>query len=851
MEDEFESFEGQDADQTSDELKKKVAENASDAAVQTQDDPSRSSLHYGDEHDPDVRSGPTDEADSHATGVDLSENANAGSDPGSAPATGQSVSHASSAGTGSAAFGAIPLPEVPQNQTSPDADENTATNARSDHAKPQENNGLDQGNAATTPPADARSASKQPEEILFQVDDKPQNSSPTDVSLSNSAVAENAEGAVVGQLDVVDADKGDTHSFKLSDDRFEVVNGTVKLKDGVALDRDEDASVSFDITATDEAGAEFTQSFTIDVAEMPDVAVGTGFHASYFDVDHSLRSIDQVDWDSEPTHQEMVDDINYKNSADSFWEGGSRDTFGAKITGNIEVEEAGTFNFHIGGDDGVVLFIDGIEVVDNDGLHGFRTRSGEVELDPGPHVIEVRYFENYGHAGLKVEWEGPGIDGRQLLTGPDVEDMQTVSGMPVTVALDIDQSDVMDGAINHLLEGLPEGTIVTAGAQTSEIDETGSVDVTDWDTSLLSITPPSDFTGSVDATLTTIRVLEDGQTVSAGTDIGFIVEPAQLEASGIEMQTGFHAEYYDVDHSIRKLDDLNWDAEPTHEEIVSEINYKNGSGSFWKDGSTDTFGAKITGNVTIEEGGSYDFYVGGDDGVSLFINGKEVIDNDGLHGYRTRSGEIELEPGTHEIEVRYFENYGHAGLKLEWNGPDTDGRELVQADPDLSVAQNGTLQVSLDAGHSTAVTVSGLPADTILVSGDNHAVSDGTEMDLSGWNLDYLEIMPPSEFVGEITATFNAPEKAFNGQIVENQHEFTISVGDIDSIQGPDHANDEMLMASHQTEGASRDGWSDTGENDVSAQDGEGDDTMSENVETTQGSEQSFESFETHDQQSW
>ena len=110
-----------------------------------------------------------------------------------------------------------------------------------------------------------------------------------------------------------------------------------------------------------------------------------------------------------------MNDINFSNGPGSFWEGGSRDTFGVEITGNFEVSEQGTFTFHLGGDDGAVLLIDGVPIIDNDGIHGFRTQSGEFELEPGTHAIEVGYFENYGYAGLNLEWEGPGIDGRELV----------------------------------------------------------------------------------------------------------------------------------------------------------------------------------------------------------------------------------------------------------------------------------------------------------------------------------------------------------------------------------------------------------------------------------------------------
>lgn len=61
------------------------------------------------------------------------------------------------------------------------------------------------------------------------------NEAPTDVTLSNTSVAENAPGAVIGTLSVTDVDAGDSHTYMVNDNRFEVVNGELKLKDGVSL----------------------------------------------------------------------------------------------------------------------------------------------------------------------------------------------------------------------------------------------------------------------------------------------------------------------------------------------------------------------------------------------------------------------------------------------------------------------------------------------------------------------------------------------------------------------------------------------------------------------------------------
>ena len=64
----------------------------------------------------------------------------------------------------------------------------------------------------------------------------PANHAPTAISLSATTLAEGKAGATVGQLRTTDPDAGDTHLYTVSDNRFEVVNGYLKLKAGQLVD---------------------------------------------------------------------------------------------------------------------------------------------------------------------------------------------------------------------------------------------------------------------------------------------------------------------------------------------------------------------------------------------------------------------------------------------------------------------------------------------------------------------------------------------------------------------------------------------------------------------------------------
>src|SRR6185436_9337844 len=94
------------------------------------------------------------------------------------------------------------------------------------------------------------------------------NETQTALSLASNAVAENAAGAVIGAITVADPDAGDSQSFQVSDSRFEVVDGQLKLKDGVSLDHESEPSVNVTVTAADSAGHQIQQTFAITVGDV-------------------------------------------------------------------------------------------------------------------------------------------------------------------------------------------------------------------------------------------------------------------------------------------------------------------------------------------------------------------------------------------------------------------------------------------------------------------------------------------------------------------------------------------------------------------------------------------------------
>jgi len=87
------------------------------------------------------------------------------------------------------------------------------------------------------------------------------------------------------------------------------------------------------------------------------------------------------------------------------------------------------------------------------------------------------------------------------------------------------------------------------------------------------------------------------------------------------------------------------------------------------------FAIEYTGRFWIEKPGLHRFFLTSDDGSQLYIDGKRIINNDGLHAPAELAGIVDLKPGIHEMRVSYFQGpRQHVALMLDVIGPDDQRR---------------------------------------------------------------------------------------------------------------------------------------------------------------------------------
>ncbi len=80
------------------------------------------------------------------------------------------------------------------------------------------------------------------------------------------------------------------------------------------------------------------------------------------------------------------------------------------------------------------------------------------------------------------------------------------------------------------------------------------------------------------------------------------------------------------------------------------------------------FGLRFEGFFKADAAGAYTFHVASDDGSRLSIDGKTVVNNDGIHSTESKSGTIELTKGVHKVIVDFFQGGGEQVLEVEIEG---------------------------------------------------------------------------------------------------------------------------------------------------------------------------------------
>ncbi len=88
--------------------------------------------------------------------------------------------------------------------------------------------------------------------------------------------------------------------------------------------------------------------------------------------------------------------------------------FGYNLSGYLKVPETGVYKFSLEANDGAILYLNGKEIIDNDGGHRAQRLDSKIGLKKGWHPIKVEYFQQGLAKSLIVIWEGPGVESQEI-----------------------------------------------------------------------------------------------------------------------------------------------------------------------------------------------------------------------------------------------------------------------------------------------------------------------------------------------------------------------------------------------------------------------------------------------------
>lgn len=245
------------------------------------------------------------------------------------------------------------------------------------------------------------------------------------------------------------------------------------------------------------------------------------------------------------------------------------------------------------------------------------------------------------------------------------------------------------------------------------------------------------------------------------------------------------------------------------------------------------FALKFSSIIDITTAGDYIFETTSNDGSKLFIDGVEVVNNDGEHAPTSVTGlPINLSAGEHLIEIIFFENEGTSFLTSSLSGPDTGGTAVDLASYSGLRPATGADTIAAGAGNDTLF--GGGDDDLILIdeNDDTDTISGGEDAD--GLDIDTVSFDSVAttdgvnvSFTGDETADYQVGVSGSDGTFTE-----------IERVVGTDNADNVDLSgdsAGITVEAGAGDDTLTSGQGDDVLQGGTGDDLV--NIDQADGTD--------------
>lgn len=135
-----------------------------------------------------------------------------------------------------------------------------------------------------------------------------------------------------------------------------------------------------------------------------------GLTVQLFDIQQEMERVYQLVPNQTPNLDQVRLTVDFTDGAFSSPITGDpyEDYFLLDIFGQIYIPADGDYVFSLQSDDGSLLAIDGVQIVDNDGLHGPDIKTGVATLTTGWHDLQIDAFNSAGGFALHLRWMPPG-----------------------------------------------------------------------------------------------------------------------------------------------------------------------------------------------------------------------------------------------------------------------------------------------------------------------------------------------------------------------------------------------------------------------------------------------------------
>lgn len=407
---------------------------------------------------------------------------------------------------------------------------------------------------------------------------------------------------------------------------------------------------------------------------------------------------------------------------------GSGDYGTARFTSRLKIDRQGLYTFYGFGDDGFRVWIDGELIIDFwKGEWEVWQQSEPIELTAGFHDVKIEYLQGWGGAMLQFYWESEeaGISKAMIpasayfqpedrqdlgLTAQiykckeyanNIIDYKFEGELSKTVLESLDGSDlsaVLQNTIGRTeyASGIIHGFIVPEATGDYKFAMSGDDAYRLWINDQLAIDSwklnstnelISNSIHLLKGKLYKIRINYAQAKDNSNLKLSWKNGDGPLEVISTSCLRQGNKELPDdntVIHGLlAEIFSGTYLDEKKGEKVIPEISKGFGWSNLFKEfnGSSEYGSIRFTGQLKAEQEGDYTFYMIGDDGFRLWVNGELIIDFwEAKWDIQKESNVIHLNEGMNDIRIEFFQGYGGTYLTWEWSQTGFENRVIVPSD---------------------------------------------------------------------------------------------------------------------------------------------------------------------------